>query len=378
MLSDEITKDRILAVDDTPDNLILLQTILEVEGYEIDLVADGAAALQYVEESPPDLILLDVMMPLMDGYEVTRRIRSSSTPYIPILLLTAFNDASVVEGLDAGADDFIRKPFDQDELMARVRSLLRLKHSLDAQRAMARAREDFVSRLTHDLRTPLVAADRMLNLFLQDIFCPTSDEMKQAVSAMVRSNHNLLEMVNTLLEVSRFEAGQKTMRFESYNLLEIVQEVVQELNTLAQEKNLTIKIDTGTEKEHPVNELSVIGDRLELRRVIGNLIGNAIKFTDLGSIDVRLYRSKSSGKSNSESPDDKEWVVLEVSDTGYGIAEEDLPHLFERFRQGKHKRAGSGLGLHLSRRIVETHSGKIEVVSELGKGSTFTVYLPAG
>jgi two-component system, sensor histidine kinase and response regulator len=204
MLSADTSKDRILAVDDTPDNLILLQTILEVEGYDIDLVADGAAALQYITDTPPDLILLDVMMPLMDGYEVTRRIRNdANVPYIPILLLTAFNDASVVEGLDAGADDFIRKPFDQDELMARVRSLLRLKQSLDAQRAMARAREDFVSRLTHDLRTPLVAADRMLNLFLQDIFCPTSDEMKQAVSAMIRSNYNLLDMVNTLRQVKR-------------------------------------------------------------------------------------------------------------------------------------------------------------------------------
>jgi two-component system, sensor histidine kinase and response regulator len=127
-------------------------------------------------------------------------------------------------------------------LMARVRSLLRLKQSLDAQRAMARAREDFVSRLTHDLRTPLVAADRMLNLFLQDIFCPTSDEMKQAVSAMIRSNYNLLDMVNTLLEVSRFEAGQKTIRFESCNLLEILQEVVQELNPLVREKDLSIKV----------------------------------------------------------------------------------------------------------------------------------------
>jgi two-component system, sensor histidine kinase and response regulator len=373
MLSDEITKERILAVDDTPDNLILLQTILEVEGYEIDLVADGAAALQYIEESPPDLILLDVMMPLMDGYEVTRRVRNSQVPYIPILLLTAFNDASVVEGLDAGADDFIRKPFDQDELMARVRSLLRLKRSLDTQRAMARAREDFVSRLTHDLRTPLVAADRMLGLFLQDIFCPTSDEMKQAVSAMLRSNHNLLEMVNTLLEVSRFEAGQKTMKFENCNLLEIAQEVIQELNTLAEEKNLSIKIDTGTETENS-DALTVNGDRLELRRVIGNLIGNAIKFTDLGAIDVRIYRSKSQ---NSSPETVEEWVVLEVCDTGYGIAEEDQPYLFERFRQGKHKRAGSGLGLHLSRRIVETHGGKIEVISELGKGSTFTIYLPA-
>jgi DNA-binding response OmpR family regulator len=158
---ESLKTDRILAVDDTPDNLILVETILESEGFEIDLVADGLSALQQIIESPPDLILLDVMMPGIDGYEVTRRIRSNpELPYIPILLITAFTESSVVEGLDAGADDFIRKPFDTDELLARVRSLLRLKHSLDEQQKMARQREDFVSRMTHDLRTPLVASDR--------------------------------------------------------------------------------------------------------------------------------------------------------------------------------------------------------------------------
>ncbi len=152
---------RILAVDDVPDNLILVQAILESEGYEINLVSDGFKALQQVEEFPPDLILLDVMMPGIDGYEVTRRIRNNpAISYIPILLITAFHESSVVEGLDTGADDFIRKPFDTDELLARVRSLLRLKHSLDEQQKMARQREDFVSRLTHDLRTPLVAASK--------------------------------------------------------------------------------------------------------------------------------------------------------------------------------------------------------------------------
>lgn len=115
--------DRILAVDDTKDNLILVQTILESEGYQIDLVSDGKSALKYVEQSPPDLILLDVMMPGMDGYEVTRRIRQNPEikSYVPILLITAFHESSVVEGLDNGADDFIRKPFDTDELLARVR-----------------------------------------------------------------------------------------------------------------------------------------------------------------------------------------------------------------------------------------------------------------
>ncbi len=362
--------DRILAVDDTPDNLVLLQTILEIEGYKIDLVADGATALAKIEQSPPDLILLDVMMPGLDGYEVTRRIRNNQAlPYIPILLLTAFHDVSVVEGLDAGADDFIRKPFDQDELLARVRSLLRLKHSLDEQKKLFRQQEDFVSRLTHDLRTPLVAADRMLHLFQQETFCKISPEMKQAIAAMIRSNQNLLEMVNTLLEVHRFEAGKKNLQFESCNLQQIVEEVVQELKPLADEKNLILKADTSKLNPEDENAATVMGDRLELRRVVSNLVGNAIKFTDTGSIEIRLFE-----ESSSTSP--QKWVVVEVQDTGYGIASEDLPTLFERFRQGKNKRAGSGLGLHLSQRIVESHGGKIDVVSELGKGSIFTVRLP--
>ncbi|HLO85435.1 MAG TPA: hybrid sensor histidine kinase/response regulator [Nostocaceae cyanobacterium] len=366
--SDKI--DRILAVDDTRDNLILVQTILESEGYEIDLVSDGTTALQKVEQSPPDLILLDVMMPGMDGYEVTRRIRNNpELGYIPILLITAFHESSVVEGLDAGADDFIRKPFDTDELLARVRSLLRLKHSIDEQQKMTRQREDFVSRLTHDLRTPLVAADRMLMLFQQEAFCKISPEMKQAIAVMIRSNQNLMQMVNTLLEVYRFEAGKKTLNLEKCELKQIAEEVVSELIPLAEEKNLTIKLDT-----HKLDQLEdhngiVIGDQLELRRVLNNLIGNAIKFTDTGGINIRIFETSPPISEKSE-------VIVEVADTGYGIAPEDQVRIFERFRQGRNKRAGSGLGLHLSHRIIEAHGGKITVNSELGQGSTFTVRLP--
>ncbi|MCV3215989.1 hybrid sensor histidine kinase/response regulator [Plectonema radiosum NIES-515] len=362
--------DRILAVDDTPDNLILVETILESEGFEMDLVADGLSALQQITESPPDLILLDVMMPGIDGYEVTRRIRSNTQlPYIPILLITAFTESSVVEGLDAGADDFIRKPFDTDELLARVRSLLRLKHSLDEQQKMARQREDFVSRMTHDLRTPLVASDRMLNLFQQEIFCKISPEMKQAIAVMIRSNHNLTQMVNNLLEVYRIEAGKKTLNSEICNLPEMLTEVVEELNPIANDKGLTLKVDTsGLENLSEKKEGVVTGDRLELRRVFSNLIGNAIKFTDTGGIETRIFESAQNN--------DQNLVTIEIEDTGYGIAAEDQATIFERFRQGRNKRAGSGLGLHLSRLIVEAHGGAIEVFSEVGKGSVFTLRLP--
>jgi two-component system, sensor histidine kinase and response regulator len=362
--------DRILTVDDTRDNLILVQTILESEGYEIDLASDGIIALQQIEQSPPDLILLDVMMPGIDGYEVTRRIRNNhAISYIPILLITAFHESSVVEGLDAGADDFIRKPFDTDELLARVRSLLRLKHSLDEQQKMARQREDFVSRLTHDLRTPLVAADRMLNLFEMETFCKISPEMKKAIAVMIRSNENLMLMVNTLLEVYRFEAGKKTLNWEVCDLREIAQEVVSEITPLTNEKNLTLKIETSELDSLNNNPGIVMGDRLELRRVLYNLIANAMKFTDTGGITIRILEK-------SPHSQHQDWVTIEVEDTGYGIAPEDQLTIFERFRQGRNKRSGSGLGLHLSHRIVEAHAGNIQVVSEIGKGSLFTVQLP--
>jgi two-component system, sensor histidine kinase and response regulator len=359
--------DHILVVDDSPDNLFLVQTILEEEGYEISLAEDGRSALAQIEQSPPDLVLLDVMMPEMDGFEVTKRIRENpKLPFMPILLITASNQPSVVKGLDSGADDFIRKPVEFDELLARVRSLLRLKHAIDEREQIARQREEFVSWMTHDLRTPIVAAERMLMLFQQGALGELSPGMEEAISTMARSNRNLLAMVNTLLEVYRYEAGRKTLTFFPVRVKEVLEEVIQELSPLAAEKGLELKYQSGEN----VNSV-VVGDRLELHRVFTNLIGNAIKFADTGSIDVRLSNGLQDGKSDG-------LLIVEVQDTGPGITPEDQKILFDRFRQGSHKRSGSGLGLHLSKRIVETHQGTIEVKSEPGKGSLFIVSLPTG
>lgn len=381
-------KGRILAVDDIVDNLILIRAILESEGYEVSLATDGTTALAEIERTLPELVLLDVMMPEMDGYEVTRRMRQNDKlPYIPILLVTAHGQSSMVKGLDAGADDFVRKPFDTDELLARVRSLLRLKRSLDQQDQMARQREDFVSRLTHDLRTPLVAVDRMLNLFQEEAFCPISKEMKEAIATMIQSNQHLLQMVNTLLEVYRHEAGQKEIILAPCNIQEICRNVIQELNLLAAHKGLEISLDPTSEApSKPV----LLGDALELRRVLLNLISNAIKFTDAGSVRVRLSYTHTNTAQPQQVPQSKNsrtapiqpqdsqlnWLKIEVEDTGVGIAPEDQTVIFERFRQGNNKRADSGLGLYLSRRIVEAHQGTIALESELGKGSRFIIFLP--
>ena len=361
----------ILAVDDSPDNLFLLESILtEEDQYQVQLAEDGKTALKLVEQSPPDLILLDVMMPDVDGYEVARRIRQAEElPYIPILLLTAHDQPSLVEGLDAGADDFLRKPFDVDELLARVRSMVRLKRNIDAYRHMVKQRDDFMARLTHDLRTPLVATNRVLELCLQGAFGNIAEEAKAALTNTIANNTHLLAMVNTLLEVYRHDAGQKLLSLSHFSLRSLCAEIVQELAPLANAKGLGLVLEENNEENSPSqdeeqDEYRIEGDRLELRRLITNLVGNAIKFTDRGRIVVRLQSMTD------------EAVAIEVEDTGPGIAEKDLRQIFEWFRQGDHMRAGSGLGLHLAQRIAHLHGGQITAHSTLGEGSVFQLTLP--
>jgi signal transduction histidine kinase len=367
--------DRILVVDDAPDNVLLVRAILEDEGYEISSADNGFSALAHIEKSPPDVVLLDVMMPEMDGYEVTQRIRQNAKlPFMPILLITAHDQASLVKGLDMGADDFIRKPFEIDELLARVRSLLRLKHSVDKYDLIALQREDFVSRLAHDLRTPLVAADRMLSLMQQGALGEISPPMWDALGTMIRSNQNLIKIVNMLLEVYRYEAGRKTLSFSTLDLQQLLSDVVEELATLAAVKNLTINLGAdGDINNSKIKKLR--GDRLELNRLFTNLIGNAIKFTDTGTINIflRVNNSSFDNKNDQKKPSS---ITVEIQDTGPGISPDQQAKLFERFGPGTHKRSGTGLGLHLCRQIVEAHHGTIEVKSELGKGSLFTVRLP--
>lgn len=367
---------QILAVDDIPDNLALIEAILADEGYIVRSVTAGAAALDIIYADPPDLVLLDVMMPDMDGYEVTRRIRQAEgLPYIPVLLITADHRSNVVKGLDTGADDFIRKPVDIDELVARVRSLLRLKQSIDDQREILQQREDFVTRLTHDLRTPLVAANRMLQFCIDNAFGNPGEELSAVLSNLRQNNDNLLQMTNNLLEVYRHESGHKNLTLTTFDLWGLTQKVVAELEPLCRDRDLALTLENldrpGQTKAN--GDFYVHGDQLELRRVLTNLIGNAIKFTEQGSVKVALqHLSQPSGDQGRL----RSQVKLTVTDTGPGIPSADLPHIFEWFRAGSHRRSNSGLGLHLSRRIVDMHGGSISVSSQVREGSVFTLLLP--
>lgn len=358
----------IFVVDDSADNRFLLQALLEDEGYQITTLESGREMLESIGEALPDLILLDIMMPEMSGYEATRQLRErTDLPFIPILLVTAHERSNVVEGLDTGADDFIRKPFNADELLARVRALLRLKHSVDAEREITQQRDDFVSRLTHDLRTPLVAASRMLTLVTDEAFGEIPADAKDAITQTVRNNDHLLAMVNTLLEVYRYEAGRKETAIAPFNLKRLLEEVVAELKPLAEEKHLELKLENLVEDQGDDRRYTLQGDRLELRRVIVNLIGNALKFTDAGFVQVAFQKIPPHAPTH--------WCI-KVQDTGAGISPADQEEIFAWFRPGKHRRSGSGLGLHLSQRIIKAHSGTLTLQSEVGQGSTFTVEIP--
>ncbi|MFQ3626532.1 MAG: ATP-binding protein [Cyanobacteriota bacterium] len=371
----------LLVVDDDAIDRMAVRRSLRNACINMTLIEAGdyAAAIAALQERTYDCVFLDYRLPDRDGLAVVQEVRGRGDK-TPLIVLTGQGDEEIaVELMKAGASDYLPKSKVSPEVLSRIlRNALRIYQAeQEAELAkrqreqLARQREDFVSRLTHDLRTPLVAADRMLKLFQQDAFGAVTPEMNEAIAIMIRSNQNLLQMVNTLLEVYRHDAGEKTMLFDPCYLSQILREVCQELTPWAQDKQLALEMVDDTEGGGVV-----MGDRLELRRLFTNLIGNAIKFTDRGSVILRLSWVVADAEAATANGDSLRQVLVEVQDTGPGIPPGDQSILFERYRQGNHKRAGSGLGLYLSRRIVEAHGGAIAVRSALGEGSVFSVWLP--
>jgi len=362
---------QVLIIDDDEVDRMAVRRALKINGScpKILEARDYKTAMDKVKDHSFDCIFIDYLLPDTDGLALVKEFRSQGLR-IPLIVLTGQGDEQIaVDLMKAGATDYLSKSrISSGRLVQTVQNALRL-YQAETEAALAnqqkeelaRQREDFVSRMTHDLRTPLIAANRMLQLFQEGIYGDISPDMNRAIGVMVRSNQSLLEMVNNLLEVYCHEAGFKQLNLTHLDLREIIQEVVQELTPLAEEKDLAL-----TTSIHIHDNIRALGDRLELRRVLINLVGNAIKFTDEGYITISLTEPFA--------PDAQ--ICLSVKDTGSGISVEDQKVLFERFRQGNHKRSTSGLGLYLSRRIIEAHHGNITVDSHFGNGSTFCVYLP--
>jgi two-component system, sensor histidine kinase and response regulator len=393
---------QILIVDDDEVDRMAVQRALAKSGISLTTTeaTTYAEAIDQLKTHQFDCTFVDYGLPDQNGLALVQAARRLDIKH-PLVVLTGQGDEQIaVDLMKAGATDYLTKSQISPTTLARVlRNAMRLdraeravkatnqqlkqtndrllqqNHDLEQQRQQIEAQNlqqiDFIAHLTHDLRTPLVAANLMFKLFQREAFGKLSVEMQTALAAMDRSNENLLDLVNTLLEVHHYESGNKTLTFTSCNIWEIVQEVVRELAPLAQHKS--VELTASKTIEHP-GLITVLGDCQEIRRMITNLLGNALKFTDVGNVQLKLGFSPAS---SDEIAAINGWVTIDVQDTGLGIAADEQRMIFERFRTGQHRQAGSGLGLHLVHRIVTTHSGTISVTSELGQGSLFKVRLPA-
>lgn len=232
---------------------------------------------------------------------------------------------------------------------------------IHVQKETEKLRDDFIATLTHDLRTPLLAAIQTLRFFLEGAMGVLNDQQKLLLSTMLQSNEDLLGLVNALLEVYRFESGKLALCKTNFPVKNLVVQCYDEIKLLAKAKNLDFELEFETAGEDPY----IYADRGELKRVITNLCGNAVNYTNKGGKIKVVLKQKG---------DD---IIFSVIDNGNGIPKEDIPHLFKRFSQGTSKKrsTGTGLGLYLSRQIVEAHNGKIWVESKLDKGSEFSFLL---
>lgn len=365
---------RILIVDDEPDIVESLEVMLLKKGYEVLSASSGDDGLEKAKQEQPDLILLDVMMPVMDGFEVCRNLkRLPSTQHIPVLLLTALHELEdKVKGLEAGADDFVTKPFNDAELRARVSAFLRTKKLRDELEAsykklkeLEQMRDSLAGMIVHDLKAPLTAITGGLSVFLDHIEKDTSfsQDIRKLVINAHRSAKRLVGLIQDILDVSRMEESKLPIKKSPTNLCDLVVGCVQTLEPLAQQSNVNLVCE-ATDKQAQANV-----DRGLIERVMSNLISNSIKFTEPGGKVTAGVRSL---------PHEKQ-VEFVVADTGIGIPQEHLEKIFDKFFQStghESSRKGQGLGLAFCRMAVESHGGKIRVESGQGKGSCFFVRLP--
>ncbi len=368
---------RVLVADDEEMNRRMLRDILESQGHQVTLAEDGQQALEKVFAEPPDVILLDIMMPKMDGYEVCNRLRKDSrTAHLPILIITALKDrAERLKGIRAGANDFLIKPIDAEEIRLRVKNAVLVKHLYDkVQETLVKLREletlrdNLTHMIVHDMRSPLMGVSGSFEIIAHEKgrLSPTQMEF---VTMGQHACRELIEMVTSLLDVGRMEAGKMPLSRVSCDISEMAQTAVDSVAVLVRKKKLTLRV-TGDSASADV-------DRDIIHRVFVNLLGNAIKFSaEGGTIGIGV---SSTGPA----------VRVTVTDQGPGVPPECHQRIFDKFGQlgsrKENREHSTGLGLTFCKLAVEAHGGQIGVESpstgpragEVGAGSTFWFSLPA-
>jgi two-component system sensor histidine kinase/response regulator len=370
----------ILVVDDDQRNVRLMESILRGSGYQVVKAYDGEEALRVVENGPPDLLLLDVMMPKMSGFELCQTLkRRYETRLLPIILVTALNALEdKVQALEFGADDFLSKPINKVELLAKVRSVLRVKglqDQLELKRMEIEAtnlelirmqgfKESMMQMVVHDLKNPLASIMGNVQLIqMQSVEQTPPARLKELLQRTQESARQLMRMILNILQIGKLEERKMTLKLEPVPLHGLVQENVDEM------AGLSVRDDIRLENRLQPDLPPLRADRELLSRVIANLLSNAFKHTPSGG------RVMVDGHRQGES------VTLMVSDTGEGIPEDLQPRIFEKFVAGesdasKRMLYDSGLGLTFCRLAVECHGGTIWLKSKPGEGTTVFISLP--
>ena len=357
---------RILWADDNADMREYVRRLLSPY-YEVEAVPDGKAALDIARARRPDLVLADVMMPNLDGFGLLRGLRANpDTRTLPVILLSArAGEESRVEGLQAGADDYLIKPFSARELVARVSAHLQMaqirQEAARALEAADQAKDEFLATLSHELRTPLNAMLGWVRMLRTGGL--ETKTAQRALEVIERSVNHQRRLITDLLDISRIISGKMAVERALIDFRTVVASAVETMRPAAEAKAIALSADLGA------TTLPVFADSERLRQVVANLLSNAVKFTPAGGlVNVGLARVA-------------DRVRLTVSDTGAGISAAFLPHIFERFRQGDEgnarAKAGLGLGLAIVRHIVALHEGRVRAESPgPGKGARLTVELP--
>lgn len=390
---------KILIVDDRQANIDVLTGLLDIKGYtNYTATTDSRNTKDLYEKIKPDLILLDLHMPYLNGFQVLLQLKSLIPPetFLPILVLTAdISPEAKQEALNGGASDFITKPFDLIEVHLRINNLLRIRslhHQLENNNLilekkvlertselektnielisakekaedMNRLKSIFLANMSHELRTPLISVIGFAELLQLELSDPQQLEL---VELILQGGNRLNHTIKSILEWTSLESKNFSLIFTPSNLSLEIKKNIPLFLQMAKVKGLIIKQN--------INDLTFISS-IDVRlfdEVFFQLLHNAIKFTDKGGITISLYQIKKEGI---------DWAVICIADTGIGIPKENLEKIFVEFRQSSEgfnrSHEGSGLGLSIARKMIELINGRVEIKSEVNKGSTFSIWLPA-
>lgn len=361
---------KILIVDDVVSNVLLLKILLTNEKFQICTASNGRECIEKAKSERPDLILLDVMMPDLNGFDTAVILKGDpETSNIPIIFLTALNTpADLVQGFKVGASDFLTKPFNKEELIVRVMqqiSLVAARRIIMAQNEELRHtisnRDKMYSVIAHDLRSPMASIRMVLNLFVNAVTPEMiGQELYDLVDKANKESEETHSLLDNLLKWTKSQTGRLNVVYQDFEINDVVLGVVDIFVIIAETKNIRLNCDLGAEK------FKVHADADMLNTVIRNFLSNAIKFSNENStIDITVRRTG-------------DFARISVRDHGVGIDEDRLANLFSsgKTTYGTNNEEGSGLGLQLCKDFAVKNGGDVEVESVRGEGSMFSVLVP--